>query len=389
MSLDFKRFDYLKSYVVSSKNLPNPVPNFGARYPVGSPDRDDFILALTKACEREKDRQYIGVEVELEKVRYGTAHIPDLPIRQFNTFWETKEDGSLRDNGAEFVSNKGLTVELLPIALHALKQYIKIAMQAGVTANARTGLHVHFNVGGMDLYTLCNILFLYAVYEPVFFFVSGNRSDSIFSVPWQKNRVSLGNVITSLTQTIENVGYAHWRWRNYSKYCALNLSTIETYGTIEFRMHEGTTDDNKIERWVKTINSLFAYAKSTDLIENIQKFRSGRQDWKYLEGLFIIFSEYTCDIFAIREQLINECKAATLSLIRGFVNYDCLPTLGMGENSNIMFQDNRAFNLDDILGRNGDDLRVRIRQRADEWMDDEDRPEPDDMEPEQDGEGEF
>lgn len=64
-----------------------------------------------------KHHSYIGVEVELEKALGLATHIP-------NTYWEVKGDGSLRDDGYEFVFKNPLAGKDVERAIDQLSEAI-------------------------------------------------------------------------------------------------------------------------------------------------------------------------------------------------------------------------------------------------------------------------
>lgn len=329
MSWDCDRFKYLNTEVIPHfvRNVP-PYSYLTRTYMAKEGGIFSSVLKTTSArvdaiaAAKHFDEQYIGIEVELENCA-NNGIVPDEVFELFCFYWSRHEDGSLRNGGKEFVTNLGVSVDTAYDALTSLEQYIKIATNGQAQANARTGLHVHFNVGGRSLRQLSNILFLYAVLEPAFFEVSGKRDENIFCVPWHANRQSLGNVINNLVNMCESKHYSKiWKWRNYSKYCALNIAPVSSFGTIEFRMHEGTYDPDAIYRWVKTIDRLFQYADKTDISDNYQWLRSRRTFEKYSELLRHIFPEY---MFLNKREVIEKCIEATIATLKGFVDYGHLP----------------------------------------------------------------
>ncbi len=269
----------------------------------------------------------VGVEIEVEKYR-GVEDVGIQDAYWQDLFWVEHEDGSLRNNGREFVTRLGMTADMLPEAVTHLVKVIHTRANGKAEVNARTGLHVHINVSDLTVYELCNLLLIYALVEPLIFEVSGSREQSIFCVPWEFNRFTLGHVIQNLGRNCVENGYAGdraFRWRNYSKYCGLNISTVETYGTVEFRMHHGTLDPKVIIRWVNTLQRLYNYAKSTDLLTNIDKFRSNRQDYTYWPMITSIFEDYMDQLEPKRAEHITRCKHSTLSFFKHFIDRSKMP----------------------------------------------------------------
>lgn len=328
MTFNYTVLNHLKNYGVIQANN-NDSPNI-ERLLIGSIQyltdvivnfRDkpyDNINLLRKQLHKHQlsnDKSpYIGVEIELENVNNPTLFDDQDLIACKQVLWAQKADGSLRNNGQEFISSFGTTINLLPLSLNVLDHYL-VQIRPEAVANARTGLHVHYNVQGLSLYELMNVLFLYSTIEPAFFYYSGNRFDNIFCVPWCENKYTIGDIILGSAFSSKYNRADQFRWRNYSKYCGLNVSTVATFGTLEFRMHKGSKDTEEIMNWVKAIDALFTYAKNTDLIRNIELFRTERTNEKYLALIKFIFSRYKQEP---TEELIKECRRATIKNLTAF-----------------------------------------------------------------------
>lgn len=364
MSWDCKQFDYLNGVTLTEMvRMPRKPSYLSSMAIAHAGEIDPSAKAVANKCDEIAantwpHEQPVGIEVELEDV--GLQAVDDHIYRPYEFFWSKKEDGSLRNKGAEFVSHVGVSVENAPIALDALETYIAAATNGRAHANARTGLHIHYNVGGKQLRELCNALFLYAVLEPVFFEVSGKRSESIFCVPWHANRRSLGEVINNVVNTTHQGIFSKvWRWRNYSKYCALNLAPIAAFGTVEFRMHAGTYDPIHIYRWISAIHNLFRHAYATDIADNYQAFRSKRTPDKYLSLIRSIFGEYYIPPCRIHD-LVQECVEATIVTLKGFIDYGHLPEeeYKLPFNNVVQPRLNRGFEVRNILRHDDEDFDI-------------------------------
>ena len=296
--------------------------------------KQQFKTATDLTQEQRRNATLIGIEIEVEKCRCNT--VDQNFYDEVMYYWNMAADGSLRNNGQEFISRKGLSTVTLPKALDLLLNkrtgYIPLATKGVAEANARTGLHIHMNVGDKDYYELCNILFLYSMIEPAIFVASGNRCENLFCVPWYQNQVSLGAVIAELAghatyyarygEEERNKAFSQYRWRNYSKYCGLNVSTVSQYSTLEFRMHEGTLEPARIQSWVDSLERLFRVAKGSDLLDNLARFRSNRTDAKYLLLLEQMFGRIPKEI---TQSTLDDCRTASNNFYKAFVNRDLLP----------------------------------------------------------------
>ena len=54
------------------------------------------------------------------------------------------------------------------------------------------------------------------------------------------------------------------------KFCAINVSTYNTHGTIEFRQHAGTLNAHKIWGWIELIHNMFKWSDNERLEYNAQ-----------------------------------------------------------------------------------------------------------------------
>lgn len=214
--------------------------------------KDVFGLAgvVAKATFNSKAVQDValltGLELEIE-------HAQDLDC---GDYFNDTEDGSLRNNGREFVSvpmNYGTTEE-------ALKQFFSINEIHPDAYSERTSVHVHVNAQDMTFKQVASVLAIYQVFERMLFtFIGDERDKNIFCVPLSET-VLTHNACNRLTsgQRAHDVVY------EWSKYTAFNLMPLAKFGTIEFRHMAGTADVQRILQWLRIINCIFHYAKTND-----------------------------------------------------------------------------------------------------------------------------
>lgn len=183
-----------------------------------------------------------GTELEVESVS-GWGDVD----------WTVETDGSLRNEGKEFISPPLETSELIEgfKKIHAsfkkYPQYPKFS--------ERTSIHVHVNCLDLTQQQTRSIVQWYALFEPVFFvMVEPIRENNIHCVPLYQTHLSQ-YYKKELCQMVE-------RW---SKYTALNLVPLSTQGTIEFRHMEGHDDAEKFEWWLKTLENLWTYGKDNSV----------------------------------------------------------------------------------------------------------------------------
>lgn len=198
-------------------------------------------VALTKVETKGvvTSEELIGIEVEVENYQGGNGNL--------NRAWAQIEDGSLRNNGVEFI-----TKPIKAIHAPACLQYLMHSyLNTDVCYSPRTSVHIHLNVQDLVLSQVQDIIMLYAVFEKLFYKYAGRgRQKNIYCVP-----MSDCDLMPHLTDR------GHDRLRTWSKYTGLNVLTISNYGTIEFRHMHGTNDVEKLSTWINLICRFKAYVK--------------------------------------------------------------------------------------------------------------------------------
>lgn len=204
---------------------------------------------------------YVGCEIELENVNIKTLA---------KTTWKQTEDGSLKEQGVEFVTIP-IQAKYLEIELHQLFNSLKT-----FKTSSRCSVHIHLNVRNISLEELINILILYMIFEKSLYRFSGNRWNNNFCTPLHFYPEMIFNTINIL-KTYNT--FVHNTWH---KYCGLNIIPIygdttegsKKYGTIEFRHLEGTTNITWIINWINLIISLKITAKKFKTEELLHKIKT-------------------------------------------------------------------------------------------------------------------
>lgn len=211
-------------------------------------------------------KNYVGLEIEVEG--FNRNSLVDLntgdyfPVaRKILDGFLAKEDGSLRA-GTEFSTHVGIQAGEALGYLVLLDQLLK---DHGSTFSFRCGLHVHLNVCSHTLEDLYKVCLIYAVIEDLLFEMSGNRRANKFCVAVRDSNTIVPDVIH----------YGHTKnWvalqesiSRGTKYMAMNLLPIRTFGSIEFRHHYGTSDPDTISRWLLVLSDLVEGARQLNIEE--------------------------------------------------------------------------------------------------------------------------
>ena len=216
--------------------------------------------------ELPESKAFVGIEIEVEQA----------PKDFFHAGWREDKDGSLRNNGKEYISHV-LPPEIVPKMLCGLFASLWKA-NPKPDFSWRTSIHIHMCVRDRTVEELLKIMLLYLTFERILFmFADQEREKSVFCVPVTKSSHAL-DLAHFFTQDI-NIGGLVQNWHKYS---ALNLIRLSDYGTIEFRHLSGTWDLKKVTNWVGILLSLYNSAIRMSLDEIIQEIKTLNTTSKYM-----------------------------------------------------------------------------------------------------------
>lgn len=194
-----------------------------------------------------------GLEIETE-----TKKAYALPAM---TFWNVKDDNSLRDYGKEYVLKVpvkyGAELDAALQEFHDKTKGIKF-----ISDSISTSVHVHWNILPETWKTLGNFLTLYILTENLLIEYSGEfRRNNLFCLPIRSVPVLI-DYIKNMLLSVENKSYnGCYIPVDYVKYGALNLSTITKFGSLEIRSMRGVTDIKIIKEWIDIINSIVVFSR--------------------------------------------------------------------------------------------------------------------------------
>lgn len=123
----------------------------------------------TAASTNLVTNDYFGIEIEVESIVRNQPNVPS---------WKCVHDGSLRNNGQEFIF-AGPTCGIK--AVTALRELDKaLCNNTGAECNDRTSTHVHVDVRDLTPKQLKTFLLLSIMFEEVFMRKTGNRANNSF-----------------------------------------------------------------------------------------------------------------------------------------------------------------------------------------------------------------
>jgi hypothetical protein len=194
----------------------------------------------------------VGFELEVNNSNRA-MYAPD----EVREYFEAKEDGSLGDDGVEFVS--------IPTNNDETHKAIKIVTdyfnKNGYSVDDRCGFHVHLAKKGREFNDLDvkKILIAYSVFkESLFRMVAKERYHNSYCSP---KKIDLYPEFLSTKVKLKR----YLPDTLNSRYTFINFDSLTQHGTIEIRMHSGTTNREKIENWIRININLFHFALSSTI----------------------------------------------------------------------------------------------------------------------------
>lgn len=248
------------------------------------------MLGVPSLLEQEQNcpeicmpKQRVGCEFEWEHagkfVDEGLNILKYPKLTNFNKYFVTHSDGSLRHSGCEFVFNGPMAGSRILTALEIMEELSRVY---GFSASYRTSLHVHLDMQDVRIpEDIDNYNVLYCIFERFLYkFVGKNRETSNYCVPWYMHPQHFQvykKVLKNHGATDAGVGLvSHLKNSKTFKYSGLNMFSLGDFGTIEHRQAPVDMQRDKIITW---INILMRPKKWLLAHKNVQ----GEDIFTYLE----------------------------------------------------------------------------------------------------------
>lgn len=194
----------------------------------------------------------VGVEVELE----------GLPTAFFQSdYWDVKHDGSLRNNGREFVFRGPTGGKDLYNAVVELDSFL---FDKNPDGNWRCSTHVHVDVRDMTVAQIKNLIIAYLMYEKFLFRLSGmHRYNNNFccAIGFAQQQLQ---VLSEAWDRPDISGFFDRVLIGWDKYSALNLLPVSGFGSVEFRLSEALWRKGKLLLLCNRYLALKELAKNWD-----------------------------------------------------------------------------------------------------------------------------
>lgn len=245
----------------------------------------------------------IGIEVELERAQRATN--PE------STGWQVKPDHSLRD-GLEFTTDGGLVGKELSTAIEKLCAY---AMAHKLSEGLpRASIHIHMDVtdlNGKHDRELLNFMGCCILCEHLLFGFAGDwRAYTGYCDPLNFSKddyKALSVILTRWGEMTPQTIREYWRGapndgQYLSKYQAVNLLPMQTFGTIEFRHLPTTFDPARIKLWINLLLCIKRWAINSPHYMNLEIMFSRLGVERFYQSVF-------GDLFPHVREFMSENKA--------------------------------------------------------------------------------
>lgn len=188
-------------------------------------------------------------------------------------YWRLEHDGSLRNNGAEYVLRRPLRGVALIHALEALNQ-VFVKYRVVPVESHRTSVHIHIDCTDMTPRQVGKYMLGLVMFEQVLMgWVSPTRENNPYCVPIGGDEAytqAIGRLLNYEGKELEG-RYGHVKTHLKTcisgvesfdgRYSSINVCSLPKYGTIEVRMLEGTHEIAKVRDWINILLGIKLWSK--------------------------------------------------------------------------------------------------------------------------------
>lgn len=270
------------------------VPTISEIYGISKPVHP-YIEEINKFPDSPLFPSYVGIEVEVEAIKNEVNQSPAI--------WVSKEDGSLRNYGIEYVSYPTPSKKCPSIFSYLHK---KLKENNIPSFSVRTSTHIHIDVTDMSIPQIQSFLLLYLCFEDVLFNIVGEeRRENIFCVPLVDTEY-VEKVRAIFLSSLSNINF-NKLLLSWDKYTGINLKPISSFGTIEFRHLKGTDDPLLFKHWLSVILKLKKKAMENSCQSLYKTIEALNTNSEYHQFAMYIFEEKYQVLPTLLEEKMENC----------------------------------------------------------------------------------
>ncbi len=197
------------------------------------------------------DPDVFGVELELENIQQF-HRAPDM--------WRAEHDGSLRDNGMEFVIRQPETIGELTKSLAALKKFFKDSGTKPKASNL-TSTHIHINVTDLNLEQFVDFVAIVMMFEKDLAINSGEDRYNNYFALGSSNADLLPRRLEEVKDEESFVEFVKWVGQSDYRYSGINFDSIRRYGSLEIRYLGGQANPMDVLPWLSFYKRIKTYVR--------------------------------------------------------------------------------------------------------------------------------
>ena len=197
----------------------------------------------------------VGLELEIEGRGLPTeGALEKIKGVKSNARWATKTDGSLRGESIEYVLNAPCMIdEVEPLVVGLYDKFSSSKTELLLTNRCST--HVHVNMTGKKINEITSAIALWTAFEePLTLWAGEERVNNHFCLSAKDSNQGTVQAWRGFLRS----GRA--RWGDNLKYSALNILTLNRFGSLEYRVMNASEDPRRIIDWTKFVFTLTRYA---------------------------------------------------------------------------------------------------------------------------------
>lgn len=197
----------------------------------------------------------VGLELEIEGNNLPSqGQVEKIRGKTSGSSWHTKTDGSLRGEALEYVLSSPCNAdEIEPMIAGLYDTFKKVGTELRLTNRCST--HVHINMTGKKVNEITSAIALWTAFEePLTLWAGEERVNNHFCLTAKD--VNLGTV-GAWRSFLRSGGT---RWSDNLKYSALNILTLNRFGSLEYRVMNASEDPQRLIDWTKFVFQMTRFA---------------------------------------------------------------------------------------------------------------------------------
>lgn len=197
----------------------------------------------------------IGLEFEIEGENLpSSGKLARVVGKTTGSQWTSKSDGSLRGESLEYVLSRPCNIDEVETMVEGLyKAFVDNGTELKLSNRCST--HVHVNMAGARVNDITSAIALWTAFEePLTLWAGEERVNNHFCLGAKDCNAGTVSAWRSFLRS------GRRDFNDNLKYSALNILTLYRFGSLEYRVMNGTEDAQRAIDWTKFVHSLTRYA---------------------------------------------------------------------------------------------------------------------------------